>query len=434
MVSDILALIDSIGFKARFEELRKFNNDILYGVNRANEKLNEILSKIGFSDLLQAVTSLLNLFKFLNLDSKLAELRKFSNDILYAVNRLNQKLDQGQNDSLKIIKEIKSDLRYTTFSVTEYRYQFEAVPKSYTVQLSCPKIFQSFFSWLGRRNEDISKILCEFQHKTGVDELKNSSLPASLIQMHGQSSSAEVNVPSLVRLLAWQFERVDEIFGQWSVPIKIDGEIEGSPRSEIVQLPNLAEAVGEIYSILLNNSANSEKILNLSVKNLIEAGEIRVNSAKNFFAIVAILDCLGANVKETGESIPLSFKVNVDNIDDMLKSESTVKLSAIFYPDSEPTIRENMHDLLHAAAIIRAVHWRKIDLKDAASAAGQIAEIIKQYKQTKDKVENDSDEWDQFISDTELGYTNQVGISDSARPYGRKYEQRPRIKKLGDQQ
>ena len=41
-----------------------------------------------------------------------------------------------------------------------------------------------------------------------------------------------------------------------------------------------------------------------------------------------------------------------------------------------------------------------------------------------------SDQLDEFLSAVELGFTNTPGVGDATKPYGKSYEDRPRIKRI----
>ncbi len=99
-------------------------------------------------------------------------------------------------------------------------------------------------------------------------------------------------------------------------------------------------------------------------------------------------------------------------------------------------------DLLQAAAITRAVHWRQVDPKKDIKS--QILESIKGSADLSEKLENpiakDDDpskpkhvkDWEDFLDQVEDGFGFETGIEDAQTPYGRSRDRRPRIRQIGD--
>ncbi|NER49236.1 MAG: hypothetical protein F6J92_21580 [Symploca sp. SIO1A3] len=266
--------------------------------------------------------------------------------------------------------------------------------------------------------------------RIGSDDFP-ASVPASLIESKGGGNTS---VENLTQLTGWFFKRFDEVMGQWEVPIEVkdtDPEKEGNQKEDLI-LPNLAEAVGEMFGLILQLSINSEVIFTLASKSLVESGQGKSTSTQNNYLLEALLDYLGVDLEAKKDSIPLSFTPGAESLSEFLERKELEVEKPTF--GGGATLKESLQDLLHAAAVIRSVYWRQLDNSSEGGLASQIVDLVKKQKENKTQInkEIDDKDWDKFLNDTELGYTNKVGIKDSQNPYNRPFSQRPRILELGD--
>jgi hypothetical protein len=248
-------------------------------------------------------------------------------------------------------------------------------------------------------NADLLKLLLAKVKKlseiVGVDEYP-ASVPISMITKEGKHSDNK-NISNLTQLFGWYVERFDELIGQFEIDIEIkdtDLTKEGE-QSTTVRLPNIAESIAEMTALLIKASINSELLINICNRTLIEAGQDKQQNFKNYMASLAIIDYLGFAYADAEEKMPLTFTPGETSFDKMLK-EAQVPLQVIRY-NQKGGLRSQINDLLQAAAIIRAVFWRKIDPKSDIDE--QFKQIIMNAKDTKDKL-NKTD-FEQLIKDLE---------------------------------
>lgn len=275
-------------------------------------------------------------------------------------------------------------------------------------------------------------------------------LPATIIQEISQegeepSEPPQVPIADFVDLLTWQFERDDERWGQWQVQIDIkDSDIteEGDPKKSI-KLPNLAESIAEFEGQLLSIMANVDALVALQVKTLAESGMARQEAIKGYLASKAIIKYMAFKSTEVDIPVPMTFTAGAETISALLQ-ESEGHIKGTDYLEKE-TLRDVYLDLLQAAAIIRAVHWQRIDtktdtksqllsiLKDSVNLA---ASITKPQSPTSgdgsEKTFDPEKNFEDFIDSVEDGFRNTTGITDIQNPYGKPPSQRPRIRQIGD--
>lgn len=271
----------------------------------------------------------------------------------------------------------------------------------------------------------------------GVDDYP-VSVPESLISkdegfIGNLIPNPNKNLQSLTQLFVWYIERFDELMGQFEIPIEIKDADPTTPGDQPVgiKLPNVAESMAEMMGLLLEAAINSRTLVNITTRNLIGSEQDKLQNYKTYMAVQAIVEYLGFKHKDTKEKIPMLITPDKESLEELLQ-EKELEIEVTNFDDKQ-TFRENLADLLNAAAIIRAVFWRKID-KDKDIAA-QLVEKVKKLKDVDDalaKNTKDDDELDKFIADVEDGFRSYTNITDPLNPYGKPYEERPKIKKIGD--
>jgi len=285
-----------------------------------------------------------------------------------------------------------------------------------------------------------SKIACETKNlieraaKTiGVDDYpvklpkslitKSEGFPGNLI------SDGEVEAPSLTQFLAWYVERFDEIMGQWEIPIEIKDSDPSTPGDQPkgIKLPNMAEAIAEMFTLSYQSYLNSELMLNLSTRHLIETGQDKRQNFITYKLLLSLTDYIGYKYKEVKADMPLMFTPEKVSFDELLK-ETKVKVAVPEF-DEKLNFQTNLMRYNKAASILDSVFFRRVD-PNGDIKAQLMKTLFDLLKSANDFNEATDDNFDQFIDDAEIGFTNTPGITDTVNPYGRSYSQRPRIRDL----
>jgi hemerythrin-like domain-containing protein len=127
----------------------------------------------------------------------------------------------------------------------------------------------------------------------------------------------------------------------------------------------------------------------------------------------------------------LSFTPEKEKLDELLKE---VELE---YRGWENADKEDLNDqlapLLELAAMWKAQNYRHI-ANGAVSILRQLLERGGQMPKDMDNVagETGEDKWSQFLEEVEQGFIGQSGITDNLHPYGKDFERRPRVRKIGE--
>ncbi|WP_242729022.1 hypothetical protein [Microcoleus vaginatus] len=272
-------------------------------------------------------------------------------------------------------------------------------------------------------------------------------LPSTIIQEvpnEGEEPAEPLQEPitDLVGLLDWQFRRDDERWGQWEIQINVkDSDLtkEGD-QGKSVKFPNLAESVAEMEGQLLSVTTNLDALIAITTKNLVESGLARQEAIKGYLASKSIIKYMAFKSTEIDVTVPSCFTPGAETIHELI-AESEIHLKGLDYTEKE-TLRDILLDLLQAAAVIRAVHWQRIDTKKDTKSqllgilkgSLDLANSIKNPTKPTDGEEkpNPAQNFEDFLDSAESGFTNTTGITDIQNPYGKTPDRRPRIRQIGD--
>ncbi len=272
-------------------------------------------------------------------------------------------------------------------------------------------------------------------------------LPATIIQevaKKGQEPAepAQVPIADFVDLLDWQFRRDDERWGQWEIQIDVkdtDLTKEGD-QGKSIKFPNLAESIAELEGQMLSVMANVDALIAITTKSLVESGMARQEAIKSYLAAKAIIKYMAFKSTEIDVPVPMTFTAGAETISALIE-ESEGHIKGTDYVEKE-TLRDILLDLLQAAAVIRAVHWQKIDSKTDTKSqllsllkgTVDLAGIITSPKKSNDgeKKFDPTQNFEDFLDSAEDGFRNTTGITDIQNPYGKTPDRRPRIRQIGD--
>ena len=273
-------------------------------------------------------------------------------------------------------------------------------------------------------------------------------LPATIIQeisKEGETPAEPPQVPiaDFVDLLDWQFRRDDERWGQWEIQIDVkDADLtEENDQGKQIKFPNLAESIAELEGQMLSVMANVDALVAITTKNLVESGMGRQEAIKAYLASKAIIKYMAFKSTEVDIPVPMTFTAGAETISALVQ-ESEGHIKGTDYVEKE-TLRDILLDLLQAAAIIRAVHWQKIDSKkdtktqllNLLKGSVDLVGLVSNPKKSTDGEEKNFDpaqNFEDFIDSVEDGFRNTTGITDIQNPYGKTPERRPRIRQIGD--
>lgn len=245
-------------------------------------------------------------------------------------------------------------------------------------------------------------------------------LPASVPNQIAKKAGGQRMVNSLAELHLWQVEQLDGVVGQWPIEIGVD-----TPGGNVgLTIPNMAEAMSEQMGLLIGQQVTSAQILNTASRTLAQSGSATQQAHLAHLTAKANADFLGYESRSNAVDMPLAYTPGKNPFDGLL-NESTAKVLGFENTDGTD-IKAILAELLQAAAIIRAVYWRKLDTKGDLKT--QIRGNLRGQGDFLDKAAagdgNDSD-WEDYLRQVAEGFK---GLTGDANPYNRPPTEGPQIK------
>lgn len=211
-------------------------------------------------------------------------------------------------------------------------------------------------------------------------------------------------------------------------------DADGNPKTKTevskatTRFPNVAEILSEIVPLTYQAYTNTEKLLELSSKTLIEAGSTKVTATKNFYRLKAVEKAMGLVTKFDTKSIPLAFTAGQKNLLGFSKPSAT-DIEIVEW-DGSLDQQEIFRELLFAAKIIRGVYWQPLP-NGQESAKARIKEIIGQQntfdeKLTEKAIDNENESYRKI----ERAFTDEPGIGDTTDYWGSTLENTVSIRKI----
>lgn len=260
------------------------------------------------------------------------------------------------------------------------------------------------------------------------------TVPASILTKRDAQNNIiptpTIELKSTPQLIVWFFQRFDEILGQFEIPIEIKDTDPSTPgdQSKMMKFPNVAETLAEVMMLLMQLTINSELHTNIVTRILTETGQDKKQNFITYKSVESIIDFLGYKIKNKEVKLPMMFTPDKDGFDEILK-ECDLPVSVAEY-DEKLTLQADLMRFRETAAMVKANSFVKLnpnqDIKD---------QIMKRLKGFKGLLEDSTseasaDDFDEFLNAVEQGFTNTAGVGDPTKPYGRDYEDRPRIRRI----
>lgn len=229
-------------------------------------------------------------------------------------------------------------------------------------------------------------------------------------------------IESLAELGVWIVQQLDGVAGKWPMEVPVPGV------GQALAVPNISEAMAEVFGMLISQQVTAAQILNTSSRTLAQAGSATQQAALANMIAKGNAEFLGYQAQPSAVDMPLTYSPGKDPGEGLLE-ESTAKIQGWQNTDNTD-MKQIMADLLHAAQIIKAVYWRRL------SAGGdfeqQIDEQIRGKADFLDHLRqnpppSDGSDWEQYLQDVEAGFKR---LSKDETPYNRPAEEGPRIRDL----
>jgi hypothetical protein len=240
-----------------------------------------------------------------------------------------------------------------------------------------------------KTDQEILKLLREIHKGVGVPDLP-ASLPASLLA----DRSGQTNVGSLVQLWGWFIQQFDALAGQWPVEIQIEDvdPAQQGNQSKKIELPNIAEALAELYGMTVNAAVDSDTSINMLTRVLAELVATKTSSLITQDYVKANTNFLGYKGNPIARKAQYSVNPNELQTLDKLLQNSTQEYKG-WENQEEDTLVEVLTKLLFSAGVIKAAFFRGNSTHGDKNPIPNLVELVKKHAQESDK------SWEDFIED-----------------------------------
>lgn len=250
-------------------------------------------------------------------------------------------------------------------------------------------------------------------------------------------NTGQRSVEDLAALQVWHLEQLDGVLGRWPAGLSIPGA-DGKPIS--MNMANVSEAMKEQIGMLTSMSVTLAQTFNAATRAVIQAGSATQQAHLAHLIGKANAEFLGYDQQTTATSIPLTYSPGLNPLEGLFnESNATIKG---FQNTDRTDLKHILAELLQAAAIIRAVFWRKLDPKEDFEK--QVRDIVKSKSEFLNSEEHrerpTESDWEEYLRQVEQGFLDYRNIksrdgkpeSGEDSPYNRGPESFPKIKDISD--
>jgi hypothetical protein len=272
--------------------------------------------------------------------------------------------------------------------------------------------------------------------------------PVAVPKNIADSSKGNISLENLTRFTSYLVKQLDAVSGNYPIEIEIeDADLtqEGNQK-QTIKIPNAAEGIAETLGQLLVIRTETSATLNGIIRALVEIASTKQTALITHDYAKSNSEFLGYKGKQITRKVPFSTNVGKERLDEFLK-ESEIDVKG-FENDDNEDIRSILIPLLEMAAQYRAQNYRHVgtknpyaDLKTILERGVDVLSLLDKDvpnypkapgNMTEEDFERQENKFDTFIENAETGFINKPGITDDTNPYGRPYDERPRIREIGN--
>lgn len=276
-------------------------------------------------------------------------------------------------------------------------------------------------------SEDTQRIMAVLLKKY-IGDIPNSPTEVANFRWENGKKPATLKLSNIQEILEYQIKNNDEILGHWDLPIEIedaDPNKKGNQK-EIIYVPNIAEAFGEMYGLLIKINNAGDLNSKIGIRTLTQVANNAQVLLKVYHYCKTILESLNIGFRNKSEKLKIGCNLKANDFDEIAEP-SEIKVPVVA-PKFDWNIKAVFHDLLHAASIIRAIHWRQINPN--SDIKSQLDSRIRSQENTEgEEIKEDFDAWANRLQRgfSEENVTNKSGFK-GFKPRIRKIK--PRIRKI----
>jgi hypothetical protein len=269
-----------------------------------------------------------------------------------------------------------------------------------------------------------------------------SDLPATVPKVLTDKSKGTTSINNLAQFTSYTVKQLDALCGKYPIEVKIkDANLtEEGDQSQTIKIPNIAEGIAELLGLLLILKSESGATLSAAIRGMIEAGSAKQSAILAHDYAKANSEFLAYKGKQVKHQVPFAFDFNKQKLQEMLK-EGTFDVKG-FEIDDKNDINDLFAPVLEMAAMYRTANFRNLGASNPAAALKTILTgYINFNSSTEEAIKKPNKEngdakpeenWDDFLRSAEQGFIQEPGIKNNTEPYDRPFDQRPKIREIGN--
>ncbi|MGI0499584.1 hypothetical protein [Limnospira platensis] len=179
-----------------------------------------------------------------------------------------------------------------------------------------------------------------------------------------------------------KYDGDDERWGEFEVKVEIDDVNLMTKEQEHaeIKLPNLAEAIAEIFGMVMEIAISHQVTQNAVLTCLHEAGLAHAAAFKAGREVSEILDYLGFETEEKYEKLKTAFTPEADNFEELLEpNESKVKITN--QKNAKETLQTALNQIKEIFSIVRAQGTLQVNGNDPSKDI--LADLTRLYDSMK---------------------------------------------------
>ncbi|PZU92584.1 MAG: hypothetical protein DCE90_18050 [Pseudanabaena sp.] len=281
--------------------------------------------------------------------------------------------------------------------------------------LGSGKLQKALNAAVGIGDDSVTGILNKLSRRIGIDAYP-IEVPEALLQGQGDKV---IKLQSNAEFLYWITTQMDGLIGQFPIDIEVKDidPLKAGDQKKTITLPNIAEAIAELYGLTIKSSVNQEVELNMLLRLAAETIATKNAAVVTQDYARANANFLGYKANYKRRELQYNFDFSGANLDPKAKQpivlENLLKTVTGYVQgwqlEDKETVVGFLQKLMFSAGIIKAVFFR---------GKGNQKELNRELTSMSEDDKTQQDKFEAFIKE----------INDPNSKYNKGTEDKPEIK------
>ena len=241
--------------------------------------------------------------------------------------------------------------------------------------------------------EEIEEMIRVIMLRLGTAQYP-ATVPANLADEEDET----LQIENLTDLVGWGVRQMDAVVGQFPIDIEIkdaDPSQSGN-QTRKVKLPNLAEAIAEVYALSLRSGVGSD--IHTSFLMRLAAEVIAIKNAALITQDYAKANASYLGYKGNTVRRKVNYAFNVTNLENLEKILQESEKAIIGWQDEDKnTVQAYLEKLMFVASIIKLTHFRSNKAVDGL--VGELGNLLGIEEESEESEDESEDNWRAFLQE-----------------------------------